>query len=123
MIDTLYGKTLDAAAWREQSGSILKAAGKYGFSDLRSEAIAWHVKGLELNVNNVVETLLHADSNSLPLVKDAAMKYLLEKAEEVMESESFLLLRESPTLTTEVMKAMAKENRAFRESKKRGRNS
>ena len=109
MIDALYGKRIDAAIWRDQSESILKAAGKYGFNDLRTEAAAWYLKGLQLEVGTVINTLLYADSNSLPLVKNTSIKFIVENAEEVMESESFLLLRESPALMTEVMKAMAKQ--------------
>lgn len=123
MLDTLYGKQIDSTKWREQSKAILKAAGKYGFCDLKSEAEAWYLKGLKLEVGNVVETLLYSDGNSLPLVKDAAIKYLLENASEVMESESFLHLQQSLTLMTEVMKAMAKHNGTLRENNKRRRNN
>ena len=43
--------------WKELSKPIIDASGKYGLSALRLEAEAWHVKNLNLSVDNAVDEL------------------------------------------------------------------
>ena len=87
--------------------SILSAAGKYGFTSLKSDAEIWHLQFLKLQVENVIRHLLIADANNLPLVKKAAMDYILENEDGVVASETYSQLCESPSLMKEVMTAMA----------------
>ena len=93
MIGFVYGKIIQVETWREQteyiidptkqSQSLLYAAGKYGFGALKSKAEAWCVKFLDLNAENATKYLLHADANSLSLLKEATMKFILEIPEDV----------------------------------------
>lgn len=121
MIGTLYGKSISAQTWKEQSKFVLQAAGKYGFGDLCTEASAWYLKWLKLGVSNAVDTLMYADGNSLTLVKEAAMKYISENPKEVLASDSFRLLQESPALMAEVMQALANRVEVLSENQKRRR--
>ena len=87
----------------------MDAAGKYGFTNLKSAAEAWHVKDLKQNftVDNVVDELLYAEGKNCPLLKKAAMDFIVEHGEEVIMSVSYEKLYESPLLCKEVMKAFA----------------
>jgi hypothetical protein len=116
MIGFVYEEMIHNETWKEQvqyitdpmkqNQSILYAAGKYGFTALRSKAEAWCRKFLELDSDKAITHLLYADANSLPLLKNAAMNFITENTDDVIVSESFSLLRESPDLMTEVMKAL-----------------
>eukprot|EP00956_Cyclotella_meneghiniana_P007983 scaffold10623_cov65-Cyclotella_meneghiniana.AAC.7 len=111
MLASLYfGGDVYPDDWQKHSEAILKAAGKYGFSALRSEAEIWHSKSLNFTVDNVIAKFMNADGNNHALVKAAAKKFIVEHAEDVVESDSFHLLYESKELIREVMKAVASGN-------------
>lgn len=116
MIKHEYGEPIHAGIWKDRAEPILIAAGKYGFKQLKLEAEAWHVKNLKLTANNAVDCLLQADGNNLPLLKKASMEFIVTNAVDVVASESYSRLRESPTMTDEVILAMANQ---LSESKKR----
>ena len=66
----------------------------------------------------MVDELLYADGKNCPLLKKAAMDFIVEHGEEVVESESYEKLDESPQLRKEMVKEMTK---AFASHKKRKR--
>lgn len=107
MLRFVYGQDICPAEWHEHSKDILDAAGKYGFADLKSDAEAWYVKMAKktFTVENAVDELLYADGKDCPLLKHAAVDFIVEHGEEVIESESYEKLDESPELRKEVMKA------------------
>eukprot|EP00956_Cyclotella_meneghiniana_P035239 scaffold112864_cov83-Cyclotella_meneghiniana.AAC.2 len=119
MLSTVYGARIDAETWKRNSPylldpafcekSILRAANKYGFSSLRAGAEAWYMKFLELEVNNVIDNLLHADGNNMKSLKKAAMTFIVENSEEVITSESYKYLAKSPDLLSEVVFALSKK--------------
>jgi hypothetical protein len=51
---------------------------------------------------------MEADGNDFAIVRDAAKKFMIEHAEEILESEAFDRLRESLPLLKEVMAAALK---------------
>jgi hypothetical protein len=106
MLKFVYGKPICAVYWKEHSRQILEASGKYVFTDLKSEAEAWCVKNLKLTKDNAIDELLSADGKSCQLLKKAVMKFIVEHGDEVIESDSYDMLDESPKLRKEVMKAM-----------------
>ena len=55
----------------------------------------------------VVEELLYADGKNCPLLKKAAMDFIIEHGVEVVDSESYDKLDESPLLRKEVVRAFA----------------
>eukprot|EP00956_Cyclotella_meneghiniana_P004957 scaffold6105_cov23-Cyclotella_meneghiniana.AAC.1 len=115
MLASLYGGEVYPEEWKKHSESILKAASKYGFSTLKSEAELWYSMSLKFTVDNVISKFMEADGNGYALVKAAAKKFIMEHGEEVVGSESFDLLHESKELSREVMAA------SFQNSKKRKR--
>jgi hypothetical protein len=107
MTRSLYGGFILPEEWVDHSEAFLFAAGKYGFSTVRSEAEAWYSKSLKFTVDNAVDEFLKADGNSCNLLRDAAKKFIVEHAKEIVESESFARLHESLPLMKEVMSAVA----------------
>lgn len=109
MLKHVYGEVILTDGMISQSMSIIKAAGKYGFGHLKSEAEHWHVKNLKLTVENVVDNLLEADGGSFTVIKEACMKFIVENLEQIVDSETYDNLYKSPSLMKEVMKAMSKQ--------------
>jgi hypothetical protein len=119
MIGFVNGSKIPHETWKEQvqyitdpmkqNQSILYAAGKYGFTALKSKAEAWCVKFLKLDAKTAISYLLYADANTLPLLKNTAMNFITENSQDVIASESFSLLSESAALVTEVMKALSNQ--------------
>eukprot|EP00956_Cyclotella_meneghiniana_P032866 scaffold91862_cov51-Cyclotella_meneghiniana.AAC.3 len=107
MLKNVYGKYIGETYWKEHAKQILDAAGKYGFTELKSEAEAWHVKNMKDNftIDNAVDELLYADGKNCPLLKKAAMDFIADLGEEVIEAESYEKLDESPQLRKEFFKA------------------
>jgi hypothetical protein len=50
MLQHVDGKAILPNEWAEYSKPILEASGKYGFTALKEEAEAWHIKKLKLTV-------------------------------------------------------------------------
>jgi hypothetical protein len=105
MLSHVYGMNIAATQWKDQAKQIVDASGKYGFTTLRAEAEAWYVKSLELTVETAIDELLYADGKHCSLLKKATMDFIVEHGEEILESESYEKLDESPQLRKEVMKA------------------
>lgn len=107
MLRSLYGGFILPEEWVDHSEAFLFAAGKYGFSTVRSEAEVWYSKSIKFTVDNAVDEFLKADGNSCNVVRDAAKKFIVEHAKEIVESESFARLHESLPLMKEVVSAVA----------------
>eukprot|EP00956_Cyclotella_meneghiniana_P010909 scaffold15241_cov65-Cyclotella_meneghiniana.AAC.2 len=120
MLKHVYGKDIGLSYWKDHLKQILDASGKYGFTQIKSQAEAWYVKKVEQNftVDNVIDELLYADGKNCPLLKKAAMDFIVEHCEEIVESESYEKLDESPHLRKEMVKEVTK---AFKSHKKRKR--
>ena len=114
MLKHVYGMDILPCEWKDQSKQILVASGKYGFSELRSEAEAMHIRSFSFTVNNAVDELLYADGTHCLVLKKAVIKFIVENAQAVIASPAFPKLSESAELMTEVMMELAKSN----ESKK-----
>eukprot|EP00956_Cyclotella_meneghiniana_P027679 scaffold62721_cov23-Cyclotella_meneghiniana.AAC.1 len=112
MLKHIYGKKIRASYWEGHAKQILDASEKYGFTELKSAAEAWHVKILQkkFTVDNVVDELLYADGKNFPLLKRSAMAFIVKHGEGVIESASYEKLDESPKLRREVMKACFASN-------------
>eukprot|EP00956_Cyclotella_meneghiniana_P007538 scaffold10184_cov52-Cyclotella_meneghiniana.AAC.2 len=111
MLWSLYGGEVYPEEWKKHSEAILKAASKYGFSTLKSEAEVWCAKSLKFTVDNVISKYMEADGNGHSLVKAAAKKFIMEHGKDVIASESLELLRESLPLMREVMAAVFDNNK------------
>ena len=108
MLSTIYGSAMMAQDWTSDLKSILEAAGKYGFSDLKTEADKWYVDAIELTVDNVIDELLYADGQCLLFMKETAIDFIVNNAEQVIHSDSFEELYTSKRLVKEVMSALSR---------------
>ena len=110
MLGHVYGKRIRACDWKKHSKQILVASGKYGLTTLKTEAEAWHVKNLNLTIDNAVDELLYADGTHCLNLKKAVIEFIVKNCDEVLESASYSKLHESPQLTKEVIKELSKSN-------------
>ncbi|KAL7526683.1 hypothetical protein ACHAXR_002626, partial [Thalassiosira sp. AJA248-18] len=85
----IYGDETTFFDWETHSKALIDAADKYGVNSLKLEAEVWHVNYFTFTVDNVVDELLYADAMTCPLLKEAAMNYIVDNAKEVMSSDSF----------------------------------
>ena len=107
LLQYIYGCKVPAV-WEEDAEQIIDAADKYGVVDLKVEAEAWYVTYNTFSVGNVINELLYADAKSLPLLREAAMEFILKNARDVIKSDSFHDVMMTKTITKEIMLAMAK---------------
>ena len=110
MLKHVYGIEIHACDWKKHSKQILVASGKYGLTTLKTEAEAWHVKNLNLTVDNAVDELLYADATHCLDLKKASIQFIVENSEGVLASASYAKLYESPELMKYVMMQLAKSH-------------
>ena len=110
MIKHVYGKGIRACDWKKHSKYILVASGKYGLTALKTEAEAWHVKYMNLTIDNAVDELLYADGTHCLDLKRATIQFIVENGEGVLVSDSYAKLYESPELMKHVMMELAKSH-------------
>ena len=89
MLGTLYGNVMMEDDWKSDLKCILKAADKYGFPHLQIEVDKWYVKAAELTGDNVIDELLYADGCGHDLMKNNAVKFIVDHADSVLPSDSF----------------------------------
>ncbi|KAL3793626.1 LOW QUALITY PROTEIN: hypothetical protein ACHAWO_001675 [Cyclotella atomus] len=109
MINYLYGGDVYPAEWQEHSEAILKAPIWFHQSQRGSRSV--------FTVENAIDKFLEADGNNFVLVRDAARKFMIEHAAEIVETEAFERLHVSLPLMKEVFVA------AIQNSKKRKRDN
>ena len=108
MLRYVYGKRIHTGQWRDHSKKILTASGKYGLTELKKEAEAWHINNLNLTAESAVDELLYADGTHCLEMKKAVIQFIVENGEEVLSSSSYAKLYESPELIKEVMVELSK---------------
>jgi hypothetical protein len=111
MLATFYGKHITPEEWKAKSEALLKAAGKYGFNEVKYEAEVWYTNSLNLTVENVIDEFLNADGNNFALVREAALKFIAEHGKEITAADSFMRLYESVPLMKEVLAAVADKSK------------
>ena len=85
----LYGGKVADDNMKSHAKEIIDAADKYGVVDLKLSAEACLVKTTTFSVENLMDHLLYADSKNCALLKEAAMDFMLENRDEVLEKVSF----------------------------------
>ena len=60
-----------------------------------------------LTVDNAIEDLLYADGKKCPLLRESAMKFIMENAKEIIQSDSFKNALDAKDITKEIMLGMA----------------
>jgi len=89
LLSYMYGGKVSEDDMVLHARAIIDAADKYGAVNLKLEAEASLVEGTTFTIENVMELLLYADSKNLALLKEAAMDYMMENRDEVLEKLSF----------------------------------
>jgi hypothetical protein len=89
LLSYVYGVKVSEDNMVLQARDVIDAADKYGVVNLKLEAEASLVEGTTFTIENVMELLLYADSKNLALLKEAAIGYMAENRDEVLEKLSF----------------------------------
>lgn len=99
----IYGGELPSKfVLKEVSKSFIRAADKYGCSGLKLAAEC-AMASSEINAKNAAELILFADAMNCAMLKEAAMDFFVENAQEVMASDGFAQVKESPAVMAELM--------------------
>ena len=89
LLSYMYGGKVSEDDMVLHARDIIDAADKYGVVNLKLEAEACFVECTTFTIENVMELLLYAESKNLALLKEAAMDYMMENRDEVLEKLSF----------------------------------
>jgi len=111
MLYYVYGGHISAEVWERHSQTLIEAADKYELKSLKIEAEAWYLKQLKFKVEEVVETVAYADKMNCFLLKEAAIDFIVENADEVLSSDSFENLPHSKIITEDILFAIASKNK------------
>ncbi|KAL7527599.1 hypothetical protein ACHAWF_002238 [Thalassiosira exigua] len=85
----IYGGEVGIADMEANAKNIIDAADKFGVVNLKVEAEACYVKRTQIDVDNMLENILYADSKNCALLKEAVMDFIVENGDEVEEKVSF----------------------------------
>jgi hypothetical protein len=107
LLSYVYGGKVSEDDMVLHARDIIDAADKYGVVNLKLEAEASFVVGATFTIENVMELLLYAESKNLALLKEAAMDYMMENRDEVLEKLSFTDMVPG-TLVRDVLAATAR---------------
>jgi hypothetical protein len=89
MLSYTYGGKISNDDMKSHARDIIDAADKYGVVNLKLVAEASLIEDTIFMIENVMELLLYAESKNLALLKEAAMDYIVENKDEVLEKLSF----------------------------------
>ena len=108
----LYGGKVADDDMKSHAKEIIDAADKYRVVDLKLAAEACLVKRTTFSVENLLDLLLYADSKNCALLKEAAMDFMLENRDEVLQKVSF---KDAPgALLSDFLAALARGERKDR---------
>ena len=82
---------------------IVRAADEYGCTGLKLAAEA-ALASAGITTENAAEIILFADATNCAMLKEVAMDYFVENANDVMESDGFKQIEESPAILKELLK-------------------
>ena len=85
----LYGGKVSDADLSGNAKEIVNACDKYGVVNLKLEAEAHYVKSTAINIDNMMENLLYADSMNLALLKESVMDYIVANKHNIIGKVSF----------------------------------
>jgi hypothetical protein len=85
----IYGGKISDDDMKTIAKDIINAADRYGVTTLKLEAEACLVEGTMFSLENVMDHLIYADSMNCALLKEAAMDFIVENTDEVIEKISF----------------------------------
>lgn len=110
MIEFIYGGTIYISDHRTAK-KIIDAADKYGVGNLKIEAEKKYVDYIDFTAENIVDELLYADAKNCMSVKKAAMDFLMDNMDDVVETTSLKRLYLSESVTNELMLSLSKRRK------------
>ena len=87
---------------------IIDAADRFGIVSLKLAVETALVGNFRLDKENFAGWLLFAESKTCPLIKEAAIAFFVARSKDLLQSEGWEALSESPKLMSELMKEMSK---------------
>lgn len=84
-----YGGELSDDDLNNNAKLIIDAADRYGMISLKLKAEVHYVESTKINIDNMMDNLLYADSKNLALLNEAVMDFIVENELEVAKNESF----------------------------------
>ena len=100
-------------ALKDEARALIQAADRFGVTGLKLSAEV-ELASSGINVENCAELLLFADGTNCAMLKEAAMDYFVDNYEEVMASEGYKDVKESPDILQELLLAMAMDKKKKR---------
>ena len=89
----LYGEEVGEGGYKSHAKELIEAADWYALVHLKLEAEAWYVKATQTNFDNMMELLHYSDSKNLALLKEAAMEFVADNGDNILQKVS---LKDSP---------------------------
>lgn len=86
-----------------EAKAIVRAADKYGCTGLKLAAEA-ALASAGITADNAAGLILFADATNCAMLKEVAMDYFVKNADDVMESDGFKQIEESPAILKELLK-------------------
>ena len=100
------GEVPEKAILAESSKTIIRAADRFGCTGLKLAAEA-ELATANITTENAAELILFADATNCAMLKEAAMDYFVKNVQDVMASDGYEQVAESPAIMREMMAAMA----------------
>ena len=99
---------------------LIEAANRYGVVGLKLAVETALVETNIITMDNVVDWIVFADAKTCPLLKEHATNYFSVMAKDIIKSETWKKLKESPDLMEEMIFAMSNtpENDCFDQTSK-----
>ena len=106
MLAYIYSDKIDNTDGKEEM--LLAAAEKYDLPGLKS--LCENALSKAMTIDNVLDMLLLADLNKAKSVKDVAIKFIIENAQEILSQEGWSTkLEKFPTILSDLFKAATKK--------------
>ena len=91
---------------KSEARTIIRAADRFGVTGLKLSAEA-ELASAGIDVNNCAGLILLADGTSCAMLKEAAIDYFVANSAYVLASDGYGMIEQSPSITKELMLAMA----------------
>ena len=106
VLSYVYGGKVSDEELKTHAKEIINACDKYGVVHLKLEAEAMYIKTAEITMDNMIDSLLYADSKNLALLKETIMDYIVANKHSIMGKVSFSNVPSD--MMTDLLAAMAR---------------
>ena len=91
---------------KDEARTLIQAADRFGVTGLKLSAEA-ELASSSINAESCAELILFADGTNCAMLKEAAVDFFVAQSVDVMKSDGYEQIEQSPTITKELMLAMA----------------